>query len=49
MANTASTDAARPIVAGVSNAALAALILRLSLGILFLAHTWLKLVIFTPA
>ena len=44
------SDAARPsFVAGVSNADLAALVLRVSTGILFLAHAWLKLVIFTPA
>ncbi len=34
---------------GVANADLAATILRVSMGILFLAHAWLKLVIFTPA
>lgn len=39
----------RQVVAGVDNADLAATILRVSLGILFLAHAWLKLVIFTPA
>jgi putative oxidoreductase len=33
----------------VSNADLAATILRVSMGVLFLAHVWLKLVIFTPA
>lgn len=44
------SDNSRPeLVAGVANADLAALILRVSLGILFLAHTWLKVVIFTPA
>lgn len=37
------------LVSGVANADLAATILRVSLGILFLAHAWLKLVIFTPA
>lgn len=43
-------DIARPaLVAGVSNADLAATILRVSMGILFLAHAWLKLAIFTPA
>ncbi len=43
-------DTARPaLVAGVSNADLAAAILRVSMGILFLAHAWLKLAIFTPA
>lgn len=39
----------RQIVSGVANADLAATILRVSLGFLFLAHAWLKLVIFTPA
>ncbi|OUS19178.1 LysR family transcriptional regulator [Rhodobacterales bacterium 59_46_T64] len=33
---------------GVANADLAATILRVSLGILFIAHGWLKLAIFTP-
>ena len=43
-------DTARPaLVAGVSNADLAATILRVSTGVLFLAHAWLKLAIFTPA
>ena len=37
------------VIAGVDNAALAATLLRVSMGILFLAHTWLKLFIFTPA
>ena len=37
------------LVAGIANADLAATILRVALGILFLAHAWLKLVIFTPA
>lgn len=37
------------IVATVANADLAATILRVALGILFLAHAWMKLVIFTPA
>lgn len=50
MAYTASVDTARPaLIAGVSNADLAATILRVSMGFLFLAHAWLKLVIFTPA
>ncbi|TPL71627.1 DoxX family protein [Mesorhizobium sp. B2-3-15] len=35
-------------IEGVSNADLAATILRASMGVLFLAHVWLKLVIFTP-
>lgn len=37
------------LIEGVDNAALAATVLRVSMGILFLAHTWLKLFIFTPA
>ena len=45
-----STVSSRPaLVSGVSNADLAATILRVSMGVLFLAHAWLKLVIFTPA
>jgi putative oxidoreductase len=45
-----STNTARPsLIASVSNADLAATILRVSLGIFFLAHAWLKLAIFTPA
>lgn len=41
---------ARPLgIAGVANADLAATILRVTMGILFLAHVWLKVVIFTPA
>ncbi|MDR5651458.1 DoxX family protein [Ruixingdingia sedimenti] len=47
---TYATDTTRPgLVAGIADADLAALILRVAMGILFLAHTWLKLVIFTPA
>lgn len=50
MTHVTSPDAARPaLVAGVSNADLAATILRVSMGVLFLAHAWLKLAIFTPA
>lgn len=37
-----------PVFPGVANADLAATILRVSLGILFIAHGWLKLAIFTP-
>ena len=37
------------VIPAVQNADLAATILRVSLGILFLAHGWLKLAIFTPA
>lgn len=36
-------------IAGVSNADLAALVLRVSMGVLFLAHAGLKLFVFTPA
>lgn len=32
-----------------NNPGLGALILRVTLGLLFLAHAWLKLVVFTPA
>jgi putative oxidoreductase len=46
----ATVNSTRPtLVEGVSNADLAATILRVSMGVLFLAHVWLKLVIFTPA
>lgn len=43
------SNTSRQIIAGVDSADIAATILRISLGILFLAHAWLKLVIFTPA
>jgi putative oxidoreductase len=50
MAYTPTQAAARhSLIDGVGNADLAATILRVSMGVLFLAHTWLKLVIFTPA
>lgn len=50
MTNTTLADTSRPaLVSGVSNADLAATILRVTMGVLFLAHVWLKLVIFTPA
>jgi putative oxidoreductase len=39
----------RPLLAGVANADLAATILRVSTGALFLAHAGLKLFVFTPA
>jgi len=43
-------SAARPsLVEGVTNSDLAAIILRTSMGILFLAHAGLKLFVFTPA
>ena len=46
----ATTTAERPSpIAGVDNAALAALVLRVSMGVLFLAHAGLKLFVFTPA
>ncbi len=35
--------------ASASNAAFAAFALRVSMGILFLAHAWLKIVVFTPS
>ena len=37
------------LLAGISNADFAASILRVTLGVLFLAHVWMKLVLFTPA
>jgi putative oxidoreductase len=37
------------VVASASNAEVAALVLRVSMGFMFLAHAWLKLAIFTPA
>lgn len=41
---------ARPsLIEGVANADLAATILRVSMGAMFLAHAWLKIAIFTPA
>ena len=46
---TASAFARPSLVAGVTNADLAATILRVSLGVLFLAHAGLKLFVFTPA
>lgn len=36
-------------IAHATNAELAALVLRVSMGSMFLAHGWLKLAIFTPA
>lgn len=35
--------------ARLNNPGLAALILRITLGVLFLAHAWLKIAVFTPA
>lgn len=46
---TASNSARPSLVDGVTNADLAATILRVSLGVLFLAHAGLKLFVFTPA
>src|SRR5690606_24992483 len=46
----ATASTARPsFVSGLTNADLAATILRVSMGVLFLAHAGLKLFIFTPA
>ncbi len=45
-----SVEATRPaLVSGASNADLAATILRVSTGGMFLAHAWLKPAVFTPA
>ena len=46
---TASSSARPSLVDGVTNADLAATILRVSMGVLFLAHAGLKLFVFTPA
>ena len=46
---TTSQTASAPVLAGATNADLAATILRVSTGILFLAHAGLKIFIFTPA
>lgn len=46
---TTSQTASAPFLAGATNADLAATILRVSTGILFLAHAELKIFIFTPA
>lgn len=46
---TASASDRPSLVDGVSNADLAATILRVSMGVLFLAHSGLKLFVFTPA
>ena len=45
----ASASARRSLVDDVTNADLAAAILRVSMGVLFLAHAGLKLFVFTPA
>ena len=50
MTTATATASVRPsLVDGVTNADLAATILRVSMGVLFLAHAGLKLFIFTPA
>jgi len=46
---TVQTTSHPSLLAGVANADLAATILRVSLGVLFLAHAGLKLFVFTPA
>src|SRR5690606_8350853 len=46
---TAQTISRPSLIEGVTNADLAALVLRVSMGALFLAHAGLKLFIFTPA
>lgn len=46
---TTSTSARPSFVYAVTNADLAATVLRVSMGVLFLAHAGLKLFIFTPA
>lgn len=46
---TVQTPAKPSFIEGVTNADLAATILRVSMGVLFLAHAGLKLFIFTPA
>lgn len=38
-----------PVLGNNSNADLAALLLRVTMGVFFLAHAWLKIAIFTPA
>jgi putative oxidoreductase len=47
MSHTA-TQSAPDSLAATSNADYAALILRLTMGSLFLAHAWLKIAVFTP-
>lgn len=50
MTNAPASTSARPsLIDGVTNADLAATILRVSMGALFLAHAGLKLFVFTPA
>jgi putative oxidoreductase len=49
MTDISSTVHRPAVVARADNAEIAALVLRVSMGVMFLAHAWLKLVIFTPA
>ena len=50
MTDATATEASRPnLIAAVANPDLAALILRVAIGGLFLAHAGLKLFVFTPA
>jgi putative oxidoreductase len=50
MTYTTAQSPARPsLIDGVSNADLAATLLRVAMGVLFLAHAGLKLFVFTPA
>lgn len=46
---TASDQSSAGFVSGVSNADLAALILRVAMGVLFVIHAGLKIFVFTPA
>lgn len=46
---TTQSPVSAPVLGNHSNADLAALLLRVTMGVFFLAHTWLKVVIFTPA
>lgn len=47
---TYATATARPsLIEGLTNADLATTLLRVSMGLMFLAHAWLKIVIFTSA
>jgi putative oxidoreductase len=46
---TVSDRVSKSLVSGVGNADLAALILRVSMGILFVIHAGLKIFVFTPA
>lgn len=50
MTTSTNTILARPsLLEGVANTDLAATILRISMGGMFLAHAWLKIAVFTPA